>query len=207
MSRPRVAVGIDVGGTRKGFHAVALHDGRRLKTFAAPDPESIALWCREVDAWAVGIDAPCRWSITGRARPAERELAVERIHCFATPSRRTAERRKFYQWMLNGAALYQAIERNYPLFDGRSTSAFGRVCFETFPQAVACALAGKTVRASEKRIVRRELLQQAGIDTTSLTNIDTIDAALCALTANYLLTGSTKAYGDVAEGLIIVPVI
>jgi predicted nuclease with RNAse H fold len=106
--------------------------------------------------------------------------------------------------MLNGAELYRLLERDYRLFNG-GTPATGPTCFETFPQAVACALAGRIVSAKQKRVIRRELVREAKIDTTPLTNIDMIDAALCALTANYLLTGSIKTYGDVAEGFIVVP--
>ena len=67
-----IVVGIDVGGPRKGFHAVALRDGVYLDKFASPDPLALAAWCIQVGARAVAIDAPCRWSRTGRARPAER---------------------------------------------------------------------------------------------------------------------------------------
>src|SRR5437667_2580855 len=164
----------------------------------------MATWCHEISARIIGIDAPCRWSTTGRARPAERELAAEGICAFATPNRQTAENGNFYQWMLNGAELYRLIEPHYQLFDGRN-AALGQVCFETFPQAVACALAGKIVSAKQKRVVRRELLRGAGIDTTLLTNIDTIDAALCALAASCLLAGNVKTYGEATEGFIVVP--
>src|SRR5206468_9732635 len=85
------------------------------------------------------------------------------------------------------------------------TRNLGQVCFETFPHAVACALAGKIVSATQKRIIRRELLREAGIDTRRLTNIDTIDAALCALAANHFLAGNVKTYGDASEGFIVVP--
>ena len=77
--------------------------------------------------------------------------------------------------------------------------------FETFPQAVACALAGKVVSAKQKSTVRRALLREAGFDTTPFTNIDTIDAALCALTAQFLLKNTFKSYGEAVEGFIVAP--
>ncbi len=43
--------------------------------------------------------------------------------------------------------------------------------------------------------------------TSDLTNIDTVDAALCALIACYFLSGNVKTYGDVVEGFIVVPAI
>ena len=73
-SSPTVA-GIDVGGTRKGFHAVALREERIVATLATSVPGEVVAWCRELHVSAVGIDAPCRWSHTGRARLCERELA------------------------------------------------------------------------------------------------------------------------------------
>lgn len=199
-----VAVGIDVGGPRKGFHAVALRDGLYLDQFASPDPFAVAAWCVQVGARAVAIDAPCRWSRTGRARPAERALAAEGIHAFATPSLEAAAGRDFYRWMLNGAALYRVIEAHFRLFDGGNAAA-GPICCETFPQAVACGLAGRVVPARGKGIVRRTLLREVGIATVTLANIDLVDAALCALAAQALLAGRFKTYGDVGEGFIVVP--
>jgi predicted nuclease with RNAse H fold len=199
-----VVIGIDVGGPSKGFHAVALRDGRYLAKYASSDPLSIAAWCRETGALIVGIDAPCRWSSAGRARSAERALAAERISAFATPDIEKAKCSSFYRWMLNGAELYRSIEPDYPLMKGSNTIS-GRGCFETFPQAVACALAGKIVSAKRKAVERRVLLRKAGIDISALTNIDTVDAALCALAAHYFLAGSVKAYGDAKDGFIVVP--
>lgn len=106
--------------------------------------------------------------------------------------------------MRNGAKLYGLVERHYHLFENRRRVR-SPVCFETFPHAVACALAGKIVSAKQKRNVRSELLRQAGIDASQLANIDMIDAGLCALTADYLLAGKVKTYGDVVEGWIVVP--
>jgi predicted RNase H-like nuclease len=55
-------------------------------------------------------------------------------------------------------------------------------------------------------VQRKELLQRAGIDTTHLTNIDLIDAALCTYVAYLVAVGAACAsYGEAATGLIIVP--
>ncbi len=105
--------------------------------------------------------------------------------------------------MLNGAELYRLIEPHFPLFSGRTP--LGLVSFETFPQAIACSLAGTIVSAKKKRVIRRELLHKAGIDISALTSIDYVDAALCGLTAHYLLTGRFKTYGDQTDGIIVVP--
>jgi len=194
-----------VGGPKKGFHGVALSHGQYLAKFATPDAGQMAEWCREIGASAIGIDAPCRWSATGRARPAERALAKELISCFATPSKEAAQSNPFYAWMNNGAALFGKIEQHYALFDGQPLRQGSKVCFETFPQAIACVLAGERVSAKNKGKVRRELLVKANVAIDALTNIDTVDAALCALAAHYVLLGRYRMFGDAQTGFIVVP--
>lgn len=197
-------VGVDVGGPPKGFHAVAIRDGKFLDKLATCDATAVVTWCRTLKASAVGVDAPCKWSLTGGQRPCERELAGLGISAFATPSLAVGSVHPFYGWMLNGAELFRLLEQHYRLYGGRC-STLNPVCFETFPHAIACALAGKELSAKEKRIDRRRLLSQAGIATDFLKNIDEVDAALCALTARYFLAGTFKAYGDDDEGFIVVP--
>lgn len=198
-------MGIDVGGPKKGFHAVALGDGCYHDKIATLKASEIEAWCLKLDARVVGIDAPCRWSTTGRSRWVERKLRDEGIKCFYTPSKEVAETNDFYQWMRLGAELYRLIEQHYRLFDGVAAPTTDRSCFETFPHAVACTLAGKIVSAKHKRSDRRKLLRQAGMDTEALTNIDTLDAALCALTAHHLVARTFQKYGDAVEGFIVVP--
>ena len=204
MSRtPIVVVGIDVGGSKKGFHAVALRDGACFDRTESCSAQQINDWCANLDARVVAIDAPCRWRPGGRARQCERDLAADRISCFSTPTSERAETHPFYEWMLNGATLYRLLERRFPLANGAKGS--DRACIETFPQAVACALAGRRVSARKKRTVRLGVLREAAFDTSTLTNIDYIDAALCALAALHWQRGTYKAYGEAGDGFIVVP--
>jgi predicted nuclease with RNAse H fold len=202
--RASVVVGVDVGGPKKGFHAVALLDRQLLEKFATRNAGAMVAWCRKLDASVVGIDAPCCWSRTGRARPCERALAAEGLHAFATPSRSVGVRHRFYRWMRNGAELFRLLTPHYRLFDGQYSES-SPVCFETFPHAVACALARTILPAKQKGTDRSRLLRDAGLSLDSLTNIDIVDAALCALTAQHLVAGTIKTYGDVEEGFIVVP--
>ncbi|MDQ5987893.1 MAG: hypothetical protein CSYNP_03641 [Syntrophus sp. SKADARSKE-3] len=204
-----IVIGIDVGSNRKGFHAVALKGGCYLNKFNSLEAKKVLEWCRGNCANVIGIDAPCRWSASregkGSARKAECELAQKGISCFATPNKEKAENNLgFYGWMINGARLYQVIEADYPLFAG-GNAPLGPTCFETFPQAVACALAGKVVSAKNKCTVRRRLLCQAGINTEPLTNIDFVDAALCALAAHRFQIGKFNIFGEKKDGFIVVP--
>lgn len=197
-------VGVDVGGPKKGFHAVALQGGQYREQLYTLIAAEIAAWCRRLKVSVVGIDAPCRWSLTGQARPCERALTAEGLRTFATPSQAKGEAHPFYRWMVQGADLYRCLASDYRLFEGQR-SVSDKVCFETFPHAVACALARKTLSAGQKRADRSRLLREAGVSTETLTNIDWIDAALCALAAHHLVMGTFKPYGNVAQGFIVMP--
>ncbi|HET6678694.1 MAG TPA: DUF429 domain-containing protein [Nitrospira sp.] len=204
MATEPTVVGVDVGGTQKGFHAVALRHNQIVAKLTTCSALDVATLCREQGAAAVGIDAPCQWSLTGRARPCERELAGLGMSVFSTPSQAVGQVHPFYRWMVNGAELFQLLVPDYRLYDGRSAP-LDPLCFETFPQAIACSLAGRNLSAKNKRADRRRLLVQAGISSEALPTIDDIDAALCALSAQHVLAGRFKAYGDAAEGFILLP--
>jgi predicted nuclease with RNAse H fold len=199
----QVFVGIDVGGPKKGYHMVSLvgHEWRDIDRFT--NVEDVVERCVSMSAAVVAIDAPCRWSASGRARRAERELMAEGIGCFSTPSQKVAEEhpKNHFGWMRAGIALYAALERSHPLLAGAPVLS---VAAETFPHAVACALAGKIVSAKNKSSVRRRLLRDLGFDDRPLGNIDYVDAALCAVAARSLLEGY-RTYGDIESGLIVVP--
>lgn len=199
-------VGIDVGGARKGFHAVALTDGAWAGQMRSRDAGDLADWCRQQGAGLIAIDAPCHWSGDGRMRPCERELLAQGIRCFASPTRAQAiaHPTDYFGWMLQGEALYQALAPSHPLAGGLPLRR--PCCCETFPHAITWQLRGGHADAAQKRPQRRELLQQAGIALASLRSIDWIDAALCALAAHRIASGGPcRAYGEPDSGLILVP--
>ncbi len=204
-------VGVDVGGERKGFHAVALRGGALQGRRSTTDATELAQWCRCLGAGVIGVDAPCRWSTDGRARPAERELMAEGIQCFASPSRERALEHpsNYYGWMLRGEALYRALEPSHPLASGLPSPG-QRCCFETFPHAITCqlhrTLGLEPAAASRKRLERRALLALCGVACDQLSSIDWIDAALCALAADQAARGGPcRVYGEVSSGVLIVP--
>lgn len=201
-----VCAGVDVGGPRKGFHVVALQRHRIVATFAAQDPAAVAAWIRSMAAQVVAIDAPARWSLTGRARPAERALNRLGYRCFATPTEAVARAhpRGWYDWMLAGADLYAALAPTHPLYPTRGPS--GAAAVETFPHAVAHALARRRPAAgTPKEAFRRRVLRTAGIEPRSLGSIDLVDAALAALAAQALARSAAVTVGDDAEGHIAIP--
>ena len=130
-------------------------------------------------------------------------MASEGINCYYAPTEARAREHAFYTWMLPGKELYEELSADHTLYLGEHSE--GAICIETFPHAVACALAGELVSAKQKRFIRGELLQRAGFSLANLSNIDEIDAALCALAAHSFVRRDFKRYGDPAGGFIIVP--
>ena len=201
-----VVAGIDVGGVRKGFHCVALCDRTILGTTTSTRPQTICDWCFEVGAQVVAVDAPCRWSLAGRSRFAERDIRARTgISTFSTPDITVGKTHPFYEWVRNGQTLYRLLEKSHSLFNGEVGT--GPQCMETFPQAVACALAQRILPAKSKCADRRDVLVKRGLETSMLKNIDFVDAALCAVAALYLQRNEFDCYGDDKEGFIVVPTV
>ncbi len=201
-------VGIDVGGERKGFHAVAISDGAYRNHLATKDVHELSDWCREtVRARVIAIDAPCKWSIDENSRPAERQLMQMGIPCFSTPTREIAACHpgNYYGWMFRGEELFRELADAFPLCQALPSPG-EKFCFETFPHAITWHLRGGNADASQKRVQRRALLKRLGIDLTKLTQTDLIDAALCSVTAYHAaIGGKCVSFGDQETGLIIVP--
>lgn len=201
-----VVVGIDVGGCAKGFHAVALRDTQIIDKLHETDPQEIVKFCLNLGADVIGVDCPCRWRTQAdEPRESERALGRDKISCFSTPTEAKAESHptNHYGWMKNGRKLYDLVEQTHDLYSGDVGK--GKIVFETYPQAVACKLAGEIISAKKKSQNRRPLLERANINTKELTNQDWIDAALCALTAQFLLREERHLYGDAITGFIVVP--
>lgn len=204
----RTVVGIDVGGARKGFHAVALVEGTCRDRLQTCSVRELVRWVREdIGAQVVAVDSPCRWRLGKSVRAAERELMKQGIRCFLTPTRREAMHNAtgYYEWMLRGMKLFRGLAKTHPL--GNAGTSVGRRCsFETFPHAITWHLRGGDADATRKRRQRLALLRAHGVRVADLTNMDWIDAALCALAADIFAAGQRmRFYGDRRTGHIVVP--
>ncbi len=105
----KITAGVDVGGPRKGFHAVVLKSGAFLAQFQSNNHAEMAEWLIAQNPRFIGIDSPCQWRTGEKPRLAETELAHAGIRCFFTPHRSEAINHPtgYYNWMLQGEKLYQ----------------------------------------------------------------------------------------------------
>jgi predicted nuclease with RNAse H fold len=199
------ALGIDVGGTRKGYDLVLLDDTRTVQE----TQRHVALDALRghIDAWrpdVVCIDSPPAWA-TGASRQTEAYVLSLGLSLYRTPWTEEAKTKAFYAWMLSGFQAFAAARNaGYAMYDG-GASVQGRT-LEVFPHAIASVLHGaRRPPGLRKHLWRREALSAAGVDETSLKGNDQADAALCALTGLYALEGRFCWAGDPAEGVIVLP--
>jgi predicted nuclease with RNAse H fold len=205
MTSHNTTIGIDVGGIKKGFHAVANRNGQYLEKFHSSSPDEVAAWALAHQPRAVAIDAPSMFSLEGSSRQAERDLVKHGMRCFYTPTRALATQSRFYDWVFNGEQLYQAL--GLPIFMGGPH--LGPCLIESFPHGIQISLWSHDQAASPqggKQSTRQHtLVTQAGYNISQLTSIDFIDAALCAVTADYFVNQQYTAYGCETDGFIIMP--
>lgn len=186
-------VGIDVGGPKKGFHAVVIKDHIIVDKFHSHCEKKISSWCLNFKPKSIAIDSPCGWSNDRLSREAERLLSVngKKIPCFSTPTKKISLTKNYYSWINNGEKLYNAF-RNKHYFP-----------IETYPYGIV-----RTFLESfnvSKITLRKKILGLFNINFTELKIIDEYDAALCAITANYYYHNNIISFGNNDEGYIFLP--
>ena len=205
MTSSKTTIGIDIGGIRKGFHAVVNRDGAYHAHFHSINPDTMVAWVLSHHPSVIAIDAPSMFSQNDRSRKAERDLVNNGMRCFYTPTRELAAQSHFYDWVFNGQLIYQKL--GLPIFMGDQTDA--PCIIETFPHAIQIALwarNGQSCPEGSKLSVRRNTLAvQASYKTNQLSSIDFVDAALCAVSSDYFLKNQFNAYGCKQDGFIVLP--
>lgn len=198
-----VAVGIDVAEERKGLDLVALdRDQRVIASYGRLTVDgAVALILDELRPVVVCVDSPSAWSISGRSRLAERQLARLGIHAYAVGA--DPGDHPFYRWMRVGFAIYHRLEAVYPLFRGGDPTG---TAAEVFPHASAVFLAGRSRQPDEDKVsFRRQVLRSWGVDASVLPTPDRVDAAVAALTGLLAVEGRRDQVGDPEEGVILLP--
>lgn len=199
------ALGVDVGGGRKGLDLVVMHTDRAVVlTEAHADLDDVRSVLREVRPQVVAIDSPPAWNAGAKSRRTERQLAELGISTFPTPSAAGGEK-PFFDWMKAGMAVFAlAAELGYPL---DTTGRRGRRAIEVFPYGSAVVLSGGLKpHGMRSRDWRERVLRAHGVRTDGLRTLDQVDAALAALTGLLVAEGRATYLGDGAEGVIVLPV-
>jgi predicted nuclease with RNAse H fold len=201
-----IALGVDVGATRKGLDAVVLDEAMTImETRRRLEADDVGRLIEEIPPDVVAIDAPPAWGLSpGGSRLTEREIRRFGIQSFGTPSDPKKAENAFYDWMRAGFLVFEVAAR-HGFGRYRSGPAKG-TAIEVFPHATAVVLSGclqpKGVR---KREWRTALLTARGVDADALRSMDQVDAALAALTGLFALRGRFSALGDPREGVIVLP--
>ncbi len=82
-----LALGIDVGASRKGMDLVLLDDAREpVRVVSKVGIDQLGSLVGELQPDVIAIDAPPAWAPHGSSRLTERLLAQCNIHAFNTPS-------------------------------------------------------------------------------------------------------------------------
>lgn len=179
-------LGVDVGGSRKGFD-VALVDERRLLMLAG------GLGCKAVldlvetrRPALVAIDSPRSCAPDGHsARADERRLSRSICGIRWTPDSSRVHANPHYAWIVEGLALFDALA-------ARDVEAV-----EVFPTASWTRWFGTRGRLSRSVWSRRALAHLALQGVPSRTNQDQRDAIAAAVTARQHAHGETERFGEI----------
>lgn len=200
-----LSLGVDVGGSRKGYDLVLLDDARRI--VRTQRHVTLDTLTGRIEAWrpdVVCIDSPPAWAV-GAPRATEAAVLALGLSLYRTPWAEDHKTNAFYAWMLAGFAAFDAARRHgYDMYDG-AASVHGRA-LEVFPHAIASVLHGARRPAGvRKHDWRRWALAAAGVEAAALQGNDQVDAALCALAGLIALDGCFCWAGRPSEGVILLP--
>jgi predicted nuclease with RNAse H fold len=221
-----VVVGIDIAASRPCV-AVAVRGGRTLEVLSwaesddhvAGDRGRLLTWLDDLDAVAVGVDAPqrprrARGAAASRPRACDVELAHRRISIYQVPTRAVAaEADGLYTWMEAGWEYFRELGRRgfEPPAPGTLAGSLGeaRAALEVYPHATFVSLLGGTPPPKSSRPglrVRVAALRAAGVVWDEYYDHDSLDALAAALTAWRFVQGRATPLGDDRDGFIWLPV-
>jgi predicted nuclease with RNAse H fold len=182
-----VWAGVDVGGTRKGFHAAVVNTDALQVLHRSQSPDDLVEWLRPWQPRLVAVDSPVSTAPKGLSSRAGERLLVRAGICGIryTPARAEIHRNDYYEWIRNGLRLYAALaEADLP-------------AIECFPTASWSRLAGAKGKERRSTWTRRAL---AGLELRGLPrrlSQDDRDAIAAAVTARLHDAGSTESFGEI----------
>ena len=210
-------MGVDVS-VRRGLDVVVLDEGLGVVDAQCRlDPDGLRALLEQWKPATVAIDSPPGpGRVPGAtSRRCERDLRDLGINIFLTPSDLDRYARPLYDWIRVGERTYAAAAAaGYP--PQASATTVGGHSLEVFPHASDVFLRGclpppgTTRRARTKHAWRLSTLRNAGVDTdllcsnqTGLPTLDSIDAALAAVTAHQAMRDNFSVVGDAREWIVV----
>jgi predicted nuclease with RNAse H fold len=179
-------MGVDVGGPRKGFD-VALVDYRRVVGVRRRQSvDDVVAWVVAAGPAVVAIDSPRSCAAPGHTlRPEEKELRAAVCGIRWTPPASALDGNPYYEWIVEGLELYNALERH------------AVDVIECFPTASWTRWLGPRGGRSRAAWTREGLaaLRLEGLPLR--TSQDVRDAIAAALTARDYEAGRFDAFGDI----------
>jgi predicted nuclease with RNAse H fold len=179
-------MGVDVGGKRKGFDVALVEDQRLIGCRRRQSVEDVITWAASATPSVIAVDSPRSCAPRGWThRPGERELRVAVCGIRWTPPEPELEGNPYYEWIVEGLRLYEALERQP-----------ARV-IECFPTASWTRWHGARNGRRRSDWSREALAARELQALPPRTSQDTRDAIAAALTARDYDEGRCQAFGDI----------
>jgi hypothetical protein len=112
----KLGAGIDIGGRRKGFHVAAVTGAEVVAgPQGIPIGDHVVQVLKELDPVVIALDSPRTCSPPGEnSRQGERDLNREICGIRWTPEEAKLAGNPYYEWIVCGRELYDALERERP---------------------------------------------------------------------------------------------
>src|SRR5688572_14395046 len=104
-------MGVDVGGKRKAFDVALVEDQRLVGVRQRQSVHDVVAWVAWAGPTVVAIDSPRSCAAPGHThRPEEKALRDAVCGIRWTPPKRDIASNPYYEWMVEGLRLYEALE-------------------------------------------------------------------------------------------------
>jgi predicted nuclease with RNAse H fold len=185
---PSVApwLGVDVGGRRKAFDVALLDDRRLIGWRPRQSVDQVVAMVEAAKPTVIAIDSPRACAPPGHThRPEEKELRDAVCGIRWTPAEAQLEGNPYYEWIVEGLRLYDALTR-LPVH-----------VIECFPTASWTRWHGARRGRRRSAWTRQALAARALPGVPARTNQDMRDAISAALTARDYERGRCQRFGDI----------
>jgi predicted nuclease with RNAse H fold len=179
-------LGVDVGGRRKAFDVALVDDRRLIGWRRRQSVDQVVEWVEAAKPTVVAIDSPRDCAPPGHShRPEEKDLRDAVCGIRWTPAEARLEGNPYYEWIVEGLRLYDALARR-PVD-----------VIECFPTASWTRWHGARGGRRRSAWTRQALAAWALRGVPSRTNQDLRDAIGAALTARDYEWGRCQCFGDI----------